>query len=123
MAPLSDSLSLSLNGKVAIISGSGKENGIGAGIAKALANAGARVAINYVSESTAPRAAEAVASIEVEAGKGSVIVIQADVSTQLGTEKLVQETLSKFGVDHIDILGKTFFLATVYRVKSREPAI
>ena len=97
--------SLSLTGKVAIITGSGKENGIGAGIALALARAGARVVINYVSDATAPRAAEVAEKIETAAGKGSVIVIRADVSTVEGTRNLVQDTLTTFGVDHIDILG------------------
>jgi len=98
--------SLSLANKVAIITGSGKENGIGGGIALALAVAGARVAINYVSEATGPRSAEVVAKIEAAAGKGSVIVVRADVSTVEGTRQLVDKTLSGFGVDHIDILGE-----------------
>jgi len=100
-----DSLSLSLANKVAIVTGSGKENGIGAGIALALAHAGARVAINYVSDATAPRAATVVSKIEAEAGKDSVLVIPADISTTDGASKLVQETLAGFKVDHIDILG------------------
>jgi NAD(P)-dependent dehydrogenase (short-subunit alcohol dehydrogenase family) len=97
--------SLSLANKVALISGSGKENGIGAGIALALARAGARVAINYVSDSTAPRAAEVVARIEAAAGKGSVVVVQADIATPHGAKKLISETLRGFGVDAVDILG------------------
>jgi NAD(P)-dependent dehydrogenase (short-subunit alcohol dehydrogenase family) len=48
---------LSLDGKVAIVTGSGRENGIGAAIANALARNGAAVTINYVSDSSAPRAA------------------------------------------------------------------
>ena len=98
--------SLSLEGKVAIISGSGRENGIGAGIAIALAQAGARVTLNYVSDTTAPRAASVVEKIEGIAGKGSVIAVQADVSTLDGVKKLVSETLKGFGVDQIDILGR-----------------
>ena len=97
--------SLSLANKVAIITGSGKENGIGAEIAITLARAGARVVINHVSEATAPRAANVVSKIEAEAGKGSVLVVQADISTLDGVTKLVQETLTGFGVAHIDILG------------------
>jgi len=98
---------LSLSGKVAIVTGSGKENGIGAGIALALARHGAFVAINYVSEATAPRASEVVAKIEAAAGQGSVVSIRADLTTTEGVEKLVQSTLSGFGVDHIDILGES----------------
>lgn len=97
--------SLSLVNKIAIITGSGKENGIGAGIALALASAGARVVINYVSGSTAPRAAEVAVRVQAVAGQGGVIVVQADISTTEGTQKLVDETLKGFGADHIDILG------------------
>lgn len=98
--------SLSLLGKTAIVTGSGKENGIGAAIAIALARNGARVAINYVSEATAPRAATVAASIEAVAGKDSAVVIQQDISTPEGTKKLVAEAIKAFGVDRIDILGK-----------------
>lgn len=97
---------LSLAGKVAIVTGSGKENGIGAGIAIALAGAGARVVVNYLSESTAPRAAEVLSKIEALAGKTNVLLVQADISTAEGAKKLVDTTLSGFGVDHIDILGE-----------------
>ncbi|GFP54261.1 hypothetical protein ACSS6W_001955 [Trichoderma asperelloides] len=96
--------SLSLAGKTAIVTGSGKENGIGAAIALALARNGARVAINYVSEATAPRAAKVAASIEAVGGKGSAAIIQQDVTTPEGTKKLVAETIKAFGVDRIDIL-------------------
>lgn len=98
--------SLSLAGKTAIVTGSGKENGIGAGIALALARNGARVVINHVSEATIPRAEKVVAAIEAVAGKGSVITIRQDVTTPEGTKKLVAEAIKAFGVDRIDILGK-----------------
>ncbi len=62
MAAATDSLSLA--NMVAIITGSGKENGIGAGIALALAKAGARVVLNYVSENTAKRVPAVVERIE-----------------------------------------------------------
>jgi NAD(P)-dependent dehydrogenase (short-subunit alcohol dehydrogenase family) len=99
---------LSLQGKVAIITGSGRENGIGAGIALALARNGASVTINYVSDSTAPRAVN-VARLVEEAG-GKATVVKADISTPEGAESLVQETLKAFETDTIDILGgKSFF--------------
>ncbi|UKZ57312.1 hypothetical protein TrVGV298_011165 [Trichoderma virens] len=81
--------SLSLANKVAIITGSGRENGIGAAIALTLAKAGARVVINYVSDSTAPRAETVRTEIEAAAGKNSVVVVQADVSTEEGCKKIV----------------------------------
>lgn len=98
--------SLSLAGKVAIITGSGKENGIGAGIALSYAKAGARVVINYVSDTTAPRAEQTLATIEAAGGKGCVLAVQADASTTEGGNKIVDATLKGFGVDHIDILGE-----------------
>jgi NAD(P)-dependent dehydrogenase (short-subunit alcohol dehydrogenase family) len=94
---------LSLSGKVAIVTGSARENGIGAAIAIALARNGAAVTINYVSPSSASRA-EGVANIIRSAG-GEATIVGADVSTLEGAEKITQETLKAFGVDHIDILG------------------
>ena len=94
---------LSLAGKVAIVTGSARENGIGAAIANALARNGAAVAINYTSESSAPRAA-AVAKKIKDAG-GRATVIRADVGSLEDCQRLVSETLKAFGADHIDILG------------------
>ena len=94
---------LSLNGKIAIITGSGRENGIGAGIAHAFVRNGARVVINYVSDATAPRAAGVVSKIEENGGQA--IAVRADVSTQEGARKIVMETLKAFKADRIDILG------------------
>ncbi|CAM1503493.1 Fc.00g010840.m01.CDS01 [Cosmosporella sp. VM-42] len=96
--------SLSLADKVAVITGSGRENGIGAGIALTLARAGARVTINYISESSASRAAEVHSNIESAVGKGRVALVKADVSTREGSNKIVDETLKAFGVNHIDII-------------------
>jgi NAD(P)-dependent dehydrogenase (short-subunit alcohol dehydrogenase family) len=93
---------LSLAGKVAIITGSGRENGIGAGIVLALARNGAAVTINCISNSSAPRA-EAVAE-KIRSIGGIATVIRAAVD-QEGAKALVQGTLKAFGVDHIDILG------------------
>lgn len=95
---------LSLEGKVAIITGSGRETGIGAGIAFALARNGARVTINHVSDASAHRAANVAKMIQARGAEA--IVVQADISTQDGAKKLVHDTLTSFGVDHIDILGK-----------------
>lgn len=86
------------------MTGSGKETGIGAGIAETLARAGARVVVNYVSDSTAPRAAKVTETIEAAAGRSSVTVVQADVATVEGSQKLVDATLRDFEADHIDIL-------------------
>jgi NAD(P)-dependent dehydrogenase (short-subunit alcohol dehydrogenase family) len=95
---------LSLQGKVAIVTGSGRENGIGAGIALALARNGASVVVNYVSDSTKDRA-EVVCSRLREAG-GQAIAVQASVDTKEGARYLVNKTLEGFKTDQIDILGK-----------------
>ncbi|KAG4255714.1 hypothetical protein FPRO03_04662 [Fusarium proliferatum] len=93
---------LTLQGKVAIVTGSGRENGIGAGIALALARNGASVVVNYVSDSSKHRA-ENVCTMLREAG-GKAIAIQASVDTTEGAKYLVDKTLAGFGTDHIDIL-------------------
>lgn len=95
---------LSLAGKVAIVTGSGRENGIGASIAKTLARNGAAVTINYVSESSAVKAEKVAQSIRDEFGLG-VALVRANVATPEGCDKIVSETLSQLGVDHVDILG------------------
>jgi NAD(P)-dependent dehydrogenase (short-subunit alcohol dehydrogenase family) len=94
---------LSLEGKVAIVTGSGRENGIGAAIALTLARNGAAVTINYVSETSGPRAQVVADKIRAEGGK--VTIVQAAID-QEGAKALVDGTLKAFGTDHIDILGR-----------------
>lgn len=96
-------LSLSLHGKLAIITGSGRTRGIGTATAALLAHHGASVVLNYVSESTAPQAAETAKKISAQGGK--VTVVQADISTPAGAQKLVDETIAAFG-GKIDILSE-----------------
>ncbi|KAM5353567.1 hypothetical protein ACJ41O_000217 [Fusarium nematophilum] len=102
---------LSLDGKVAIVTGSGRETGIGAGIALALARNGAAVTLNCVSDSSVPRANALAEKIQKEGGKAAVV--QTTVDTQDGAEYIIQETLKAFSTDHIDILvnnaGAAFF--------------
>ena len=95
--------SLSLAGKVAIVTGSGRENGIGAAIAFALARNGAAVTINYVSDSSTDRA-NAVAK-KIQSDGGRAIVVKAAVDSPAEAKLLVDETLKQFDTDHIDILG------------------
>ncbi|KAI1209835.1 putative short-chain dehydrogenase [Annulohypoxylon truncatum] len=92
-----------LAGKVAIVTGSGRPNGIGAAIAKTLARNGVSVAINYVSERSAKPAEEVAKSIRDEYKVG-VALVRQDVSTPEGAQKIVAETMKQLGVDHIDIL-------------------
>ncbi|CAH0044388.1 unnamed protein product [Clonostachys solani] len=93
---------LSLQGKIAIVTGSGKENGIGAAIATALARNGCSVAINHVSDASSHRAAEVEAKIKSLGAR--VVTIQADISTVDGAKEIVNRTPSAFNSSKIDIL-------------------
>ena len=85
-----------LSGRVAIVTGSGRN--IGRGIALALADAGAAVAVN----ARANRAeAEKVAS-EIERAGGKAIALIADVADADAVEKMVAAAAAHFG--RIDIL-------------------
>lgn len=95
---------LSLQGKVAIVTGSGRENGIGAGIAFALGRNGASVVVNYLSDSVKDRATNVAETVR-EAG-GQAIIVQSAVDTLEGARYLVKKTLEGFKTDRIDILGK-----------------
>ncbi|KAF5232582.1 hypothetical protein FAUST_8614 [Fusarium austroamericanum] len=93
---------LSLQGKIAIVTGSGRENGIGAGIAIVLAKNGAAVTIHYIHDSTTQRAHAVAHKIKVDGGKA--IVVQGSIETPQGAQYLVDETLKGFNADHVDIL-------------------
>ncbi|KAI1804952.1 putative short-chain dehydrogenase [Daldinia bambusicola] len=95
--------SFSLAGKIAIVTGSGRGNGIGAATARVLARNGASVAITYLSESSAQGACEIAQSIRDEYGV-DMACIQGDVSTPKGSRKIILETMEQLGVNHIDIL-------------------
>ncbi|UKZ88796.1 uncharacterized protein TrAFT101_004530 [Trichoderma asperellum] len=94
---------LSLEGKTALITGSGRENGIGAAIARAFARNGAAVAIHYVSESSKVRAEKVAADISREFGTKTAVV-QGAVEKASNAAKIVKETLEGLGASHIDIL-------------------
>ncbi|KIJ43532.1 hypothetical protein M422DRAFT_30811 [Sphaerobolus stellatus SS14] len=89
--------SLPLAGKVAIVTGASRS--IGAALAIRLARDGAKVVINYVSNSAA--ADEVVSAISGE-GKGEGFPVKADISTAAGRQLLIDETLKKW--QKIDIL-------------------
>ncbi|KAI0017939.1 hypothetical protein F4780DRAFT_561209 [Xylariomycetidae sp. FL0641] len=94
---------LSLANKVAIVTGSGREPGIGAGVAIALARNGAAVALNYKSDSTGPKATALAERLKSEFGV-PVTTIQSDVTSDEGAKSLVDQTLKAFKTDKIDIL-------------------
>ncbi|HTU45005.1 MAG TPA: glucose 1-dehydrogenase [Bryobacteraceae bacterium] len=85
-----------LANKVAIVTGASK--GIGAGIATALAAAGARVAVNYSSDRTG---AERVAQRIIDNG-GEAIAVGADVSKAADVARLFKEVDAAFG--RLDVL-------------------
>jgi 3-oxoacyl-[acyl-carrier protein] reductase len=85
-----------LNGKVAVVTGSSR--GIGAAIAKELAQQGAAVVVNH--RGSAEQAAAVVD--EIVACGGQAIAIQADVSATVAAQRLVKETVDRFG--RLDIM-------------------
>src|SRR4051794_38057582 len=85
-----------LDGKVAIVTGASK--GIGASIAKHLADEGASVVVNYASSKQG--ADRVVAAIRESGGKA--VAVQADVANQADVERLFAETTKAFGA--VDVL-------------------
>jgi 3-oxoacyl-[acyl-carrier protein] reductase len=89
-------LKIDLTGRVALVTGASR--GIGRAIATQLAESGARVVVNYLSNRDA--AEETVAAI-VEQGS-EAYAIQADVSNSAEAERLIKETIDIYG--QLDIL-------------------
>ncbi|MEI5996503.1 SDR family oxidoreductase [Paraburkholderia bengalensis] len=87
---------MNLKGKRALVTGASR--GIGAAIAKALAAAGADVAITY--EKSAEEAARVVKAIEAEGRRG--VAIQADSANASAVQASVQKTAEALG--GLDIL-------------------
>jgi 3-oxoacyl-[acyl-carrier protein] reductase len=101
-----------LKGKVAVVTGASK--GIGAGIAKALAEAGASVVVNYASSKEG--AERVVAEINSNGG-GKAIAVQGDVSKAADVQRLFKETKKAFGA--LDVLVNN---AGVYQFQPLEAA-
>ena len=93
-----------LQGKVAVVTGASK--GIGAGIAKGLAAAGASVVVNYA---TAKSDAERVVA-EIKAEGAKAVAVQGDVSKAGDVRRLFKQTKEAFGA--VDILVNN---AGIYR--------
>src|SRR3954468_11952016 len=85
-----------LKGKVAVVTGASK--GIGAAIAKKLAEDGAAVVVNYASSKSG---ADAVVSA-IKAKGGKAVAVQGDVSKADGAKGIIDAALKEFG--KLDIL-------------------
>jgi len=85
-----------LAGQVALVTGASR--GIGASIARELAQAGAKVVVNYASS---PAAAEAVVA-EIQAAGGQAWAHQANVAEEEQVEAMVKAVLEKEG--RLDVL-------------------
>jgi 3-oxoacyl-[acyl-carrier protein] reductase len=85
----------SLTGKIAIVTGASK--GIGAAIAKALAAAGAAVAVNYASDQAG--ADRTVAEITAEGGRA--VALRADMSKAAEVKRLFAETRQALGPPNV----------------------
>lgn len=89
-------MDLKLKDKVAVVTGASK--GIGAGIAKAFASAGAKVVVNYASSK---EGAEKVAG-EITQNGGNAIIVHGDITKFADVKRLFEETKNAFG--RLDIL-------------------
>ncbi|MEK7068090.1 MAG: SDR family NAD(P)-dependent oxidoreductase [Patescibacteria group bacterium] len=86
---------MTLKNKVAIVTGAGQ--GIGKGIALALAQAGCKVAVSDIQEENAKKTAA-----EIAKAGGKSLAVVCDVSKKKEVDDLVKKTLAKF--DKLDIL-------------------
>ena len=82
---------MNFKGQVVLVTGSGR--GIGAAIARAFAEHGAAVAVNYLRDAAS---AEAVVKDCRDAG-GDALALQADVSEPAAAARLVDTVVSEFG--------------------------
>jgi len=103
-----------LSTKVAIVTGASK--GIGAGIARGLAAAGASVVVNYASD--AAGAAEVVRDIVQRDGKA--IAVQGDVSKPEDVRRLFAETKAAFGAPSILVNNAGIYLFEALEGITRE---
>jgi 3-oxoacyl-[acyl-carrier protein] reductase len=87
---------MKLRGKVAVVTGASK--GIGAGIAKALAAAGASVVVNYASSKAG---ADKVVA-EITAAGGKAVAVAGDVSKAPEAQGIIAAAIKNFG--RLDIL-------------------
>ncbi|KAF8067750.1 NAD-P-binding protein [Lyophyllum atratum] len=94
---MASTLTTALDGKVAIVTGSSR--GIGAAIARRLAEEGANVVVNYVNSA---KPAEDLVKEILAKGKGGAVAVKANVSTIAGGKELLDGTIKAYG--KVDIL-------------------
>ena len=80
-----------LDGKVALVTGSGR--GLGAGIATDLGSRGASVVVNYAKSASAAKKVVA----EIESFGSKAVAIQADISKTPEVSRLFNDAISHFG--------------------------
>lgn len=90
-----------LENKVALVTGGSR--GLGAAISLALANSGAKVAVNYFSRK---EEAEKLKGRIIE-GKGVAEIFQADITNESEVKKLCEEITKKFGPINILVVNAT----------------
>jgi NAD(P)-dependent dehydrogenase (short-subunit alcohol dehydrogenase family) len=86
---------INITGKVAIVTGAG--HGAGAAVARALAAAGARVAVNDINPDRAHRVA-----VEIREGGGAAIDVMADISNRFQCVNLIETTRAEW--ERLDIV-------------------
>lgn len=108
---MSVSLTVSLNGRVAIVTGGGR--GIGEEYSKVLAGAGAKVVVADIQEDNARQVAAAIK----DAG-GEALALKVDVGDEADTKKMARDVVDTFG--GIDILVNN---AAIFHSMRRDPLL
>ncbi|KIX09927.1 uncharacterized protein Z518_01008 [Rhinocladiella mackenziei CBS 650.93] len=92
-----DLLAQTLEGKVAIVTGSSR--GLGADMAMDMARRGAKVVVTYISPSSEEKAAKLVSDIKALPNNASAIHVRADLGDITSPAHIVKSTTSAFGPD------------------------
>jgi NAD(P)-dependent dehydrogenase (short-subunit alcohol dehydrogenase family) len=87
---------LDFSGRVAVITGGG--SGLGSGIVRRFAEAGASVVVHYHTSTTGARTLVRV----IEAGGGKAVAVRGDLKQGAAAERLLDKTLAAFG--RVDVL-------------------